>query len=79
MPLKNRLVMVPMALGHATFEDYVTDRVIDWYVERAKGSIALIIVEPSGVAASTADLSGAHIAGLEGGNRWNRANTMLSA
>ncbi len=43
MSLPNRIVMTAMHLGY-TPEGEVTDRLIDFYVERAKGGIGLIIV-----------------------------------
>lgn len=43
MQLKNRLVMAPMATLGADRNGYVTERVIDYYVERAKGGVGLII------------------------------------
>jgi 2,4-dienoyl-CoA reductase (NADPH2) len=43
MSLPNRIVMTAMHLGY-TPEGEVTDRLIDFYVERAKGGVGLIIV-----------------------------------
>ena len=45
MELKNRIVMAPMATSLAGDFGSVTDRLIDYYVERAKGGVGLIIVE----------------------------------
>jgi 2,4-dienoyl-CoA reductase-like NADH-dependent reductase (Old Yellow Enzyme family)/thioredoxin reductase len=46
LELKNRIVMPPMRTNLATAEDeMVTQRLIDHYVERAKGGVGLIIVE----------------------------------
>lgn len=45
LELKNRLVMSPMVTLYATKEGEVTDRMIDYYVTRAKGGIGLIIIE----------------------------------
>jgi 2,4-dienoyl-CoA reductase-like NADH-dependent reductase (Old Yellow Enzyme family)/thioredoxin reductase len=45
MELKNRLVMPPMATNYALKDGTVTDRQIDYYEERAKGGIGLVIVE----------------------------------
>lgn len=45
MSLKNRLVMPPMVTNFGTKEGYVTDRTKDYYEERAKGEVGLIIVE----------------------------------
>lgn len=43
MELKNRIVMPAMHLSY-TFDGQVNDRLIDFYVERAKGGVGLIIV-----------------------------------
>jgi 2,4-dienoyl-CoA reductase (NADPH2) len=43
MNLKNRIVMTAMHLGY-TPEGEVTDRLVDFYAERAHGGVALIIV-----------------------------------
>jgi len=43
--LKNRLVMSPMTMNYATEEGFATERLIGYYVERAKGGVGLIIVE----------------------------------
>lgn len=45
MTLKNRIVMPPMGTNYATEEGYVTDQLKDYYEERAKGGVGLIIVE----------------------------------
>jgi 2,4-dienoyl-CoA reductase-like NADH-dependent reductase (Old Yellow Enzyme family)/thioredoxin reductase len=45
LELKNRLVMPPMATNYATEDGEVTQRQIDYYEERAKGGVGLIIVE----------------------------------
>lgn len=45
MKLKNRLVMPPMGTSLADVNGAVTDRLINYYVERAKGGVGLIIVE----------------------------------
>jgi 2,4-dienoyl-CoA reductase-like NADH-dependent reductase (Old Yellow Enzyme family)/thioredoxin reductase len=47
LELKNRLVMPPMATNYALKNGEVTQRQIDYYEERAKGGIGLIIVEVS--------------------------------
>jgi 2,4-dienoyl-CoA reductase-like NADH-dependent reductase (Old Yellow Enzyme family)/thioredoxin reductase len=47
LELKNRLVMPPMATNYASKDGQVTDRQIDYYAERAKGGVGLIIVEVS--------------------------------
>ena len=43
MSLPNRIVMTAMHLGY-TPDGEVTDRFIDFYIERAKGGVGLIIV-----------------------------------
>ena len=44
--VKNRIVMPPMRTDLASVNDnMVTERLIDYYVERAKGGVGLIIVE----------------------------------
>jgi 2,4-dienoyl-CoA reductase-like NADH-dependent reductase (Old Yellow Enzyme family)/NADPH-dependent 2,4-dienoyl-CoA reductase/sulfur reductase-like enzyme len=44
MELKNRIVMPPMDGGYGGADGSVTQRMIDYYVERAKGGVGLIIV-----------------------------------
>jgi 2-enoate reductase len=39
LKLENRIVMPPMATNFASLEGYVTDKQIDYYVERAKGGV----------------------------------------
>lgn len=46
---KNRLVMSPMGTNYADPHGYVTERMIDYYVERAKGGVGCIYVEHTGV------------------------------
>ncbi len=43
--LKNRIVMPPMVTLFAGLDWGVTDRLIDYHVERAKGGVGMIIVE----------------------------------
>jgi len=43
--VRNRIVMPPMNINHATTEGYVTQKMIDHYVERAKARVGIIIVE----------------------------------
>jgi 2,4-dienoyl-CoA reductase-like NADH-dependent reductase (Old Yellow Enzyme family)/thioredoxin reductase len=43
MEVRNRIVMAPMGTHSSDAEGYVTDRMIDYYVERAKGGVGLII------------------------------------
>ena len=43
--LKNRLVMAPMATNYAEENGEVTERMKNYYVERARGGVGLIIME----------------------------------
>lgn len=43
--LKNRVVMAPMCMGFGQFNGKVTPVMEDYYVERAKGGVGLIITE----------------------------------
>ncbi len=43
MPLKNRIIMSAMDLGF-TSDGTINDRIINFYVERAKGGVGLIVV-----------------------------------
>lgn len=45
MKLKNRIIMAPMATNFAANDGSVTDRMLDYYRERAKGGVGLIISE----------------------------------
>lgn len=45
MQLKNRIVMPPMHTRFASESGETTDRIIEYYVERAKGGVGLIIIE----------------------------------
>jgi 2,4-dienoyl-CoA reductase-like NADH-dependent reductase (Old Yellow Enzyme family)/thioredoxin reductase len=47
MELKNRIVMPAMHTGFATAAGAVTQRLIDYYVQRADGEVGLIVVELS--------------------------------
>jgi len=47
--LRNRIVMAPMGTWLAAGDGSVSQRLIDYYVERAKGGVGLIISEPVGV------------------------------
>ncbi len=47
--LANRLVMPPMATNYASPEGFVTERQIDYYVERARGGVGYITVEHTGI------------------------------
>ena len=44
MQLKNRIVMTATHLGYATPEGEVSDRLVEFYLQRAKGGVGLIIV-----------------------------------
>lgn len=61
MQLKNRIVMAPMGSCLGNLHGEVTDRVIDWYAERAKGGAGLICVEDTLVTA--AEQCGLEVAG----------------
>ncbi len=45
MHLKNRIVMPPMGTGFADTSGYVTDQMIEYFAERARGGVGLIIIE----------------------------------
>ena len=45
MEVKNRIVMAPMGTHASDRDGFVTDRMIDYYVERAKGGVGLIIIQ----------------------------------
>lgn len=45
MTLKNRVVMPPMGTNYADAEGLVTDRIINYYADRAMGGTGLVIVE----------------------------------
>lgn len=47
--IKNRLVMAPMATRFASFNGKVTERLIRYYQERAKGGVGLITIEATAV------------------------------
>jgi len=49
METRNRLVMAPMGLGVAHGEDGIADAAIDFFVERAKGGVGLIIVSGASI------------------------------
>ena len=44
MELRNRIVMTAIHLAHADEDGFVTDRMIEFYAERAKGGVGLIEV-----------------------------------
>jgi len=47
--IKNRISMPPMQTSYADHKGFITDRQIDYYVERAKGGVGLIIFEHTGI------------------------------
>lgn len=44
MELKNRLVMLPVTTGYGEDDGTVGDRFVDYFIERAKGGVGLIII-----------------------------------
>ncbi len=71
--LKNRLAMSQMTMNFATEEGHVTDRLIAYYTERAKGGVGLIFVEGTyftpegkGYVRQLGIASEGHVAGLKG-------------
>ena len=53
--IKNRIVMAPMLMGFGQFNGNATEKMMNYYEERAKGGTGLIITEITRVN----DLSGA--------------------
>ncbi len=49
--LANRVVMAPLPSGYATQDGFVNDALFDYYMQRAHGSVGLIITEPAWVLA----------------------------
>ncbi|MFA4916387.1 MAG: FAD-dependent oxidoreductase [Syntrophales bacterium] len=49
LELKNKLVMLPMGTNFAATGGYVSERLIDYFVERAKGGVGFIIVEATAI------------------------------
>lgn len=45
LEIKNRIVMAPMLMGFGQFNGNATDKMMDYYEERAKGGTGLIITE----------------------------------
>lgn len=43
--IKNRIVMPPMHMGMGRFDGHITEKMADYYEERAKGGTGLIILE----------------------------------
>jgi 2,4-dienoyl-CoA reductase-like NADH-dependent reductase (Old Yellow Enzyme family)/thioredoxin reductase len=63
--IKNRVVMSPMLMGFGTFDGTVTDKMANYYEERAKGGTGLLITEITRIndvngAAAFAQLSMSH-------------------
>ena len=52
LEMKNRIVMAAVGSSLADDEGFVTDRAIDYYVERARGGVGLIIVKLTSVMAN---------------------------
>ena len=46
---ENRLVMSPMGTNYADPHGYITQRMINYYLERAKGGVGCIYIEHTGV------------------------------
>jgi len=44
LELRNRIVMAPMGTNYAAEDGHITERIKDYYEERAKGGVGLIIV-----------------------------------
>jgi 2,4-dienoyl-CoA reductase-like NADH-dependent reductase (Old Yellow Enzyme family) len=49
LEIKNRIVMPPMATNYASPEGFATERLIAYYVERARGGVGYITVEHTGI------------------------------
>lgn len=45
LSLRNRIVMPPMGTNYGSPQGYVTDQLLNYYEERAKGGVGLVIVE----------------------------------
>lgn len=58
MDLNNRIVMLPMGTHYADDDGFVTERLLDFYEERAKGGVGLVIVEVSCVDSPVGKLLG---------------------
>ncbi len=50
LQLRNRIAMAPMGTWYADEEGFVTDRMVEYYRERARGGVGLVIVEHTAVA-----------------------------
>ena len=53
MEIRNRIVMLPLTTGYCVNDETVSDRFINFYAERAKGGVGLIIVPFSPVLAGS--------------------------
>ena len=49
MTIKNRIVLPPMLMGYGSTDGYVTERMLNYFEERAKGGAGLVIVEAVGI------------------------------
>ena len=47
LQLQNRIILAPMLTFYATKDGSVSDQMIDYYTERARGGCGLVIVESS--------------------------------
>ncbi len=45
MQIKNRIVLAPMGTNYCDNKGYVNQRIIDYYEERARGGVGLLIIE----------------------------------
>ena len=45
MELRNRVVMAPLGTNLADVSGAVSERLLEWHLERARGGVGLIIVE----------------------------------
>ncbi len=69
--IKNRIVMSPMLMGFGQFDGCVTEQLMDYYEERAKGGTGLIITEITRIndkhgAAAFAQLGASHDYQIDG-------------
>ena len=60
--IKNRIVMPPMLMGFAQFDGKPTDKLMDYYEERAKGGAGLIMTEITRVNDKTGSAAFAQLA-----------------
>ena len=49
MEIKNRIVVPPMLMGYGSEEGYVTEQMLDYFEERAKGGAGMVICEVVGI------------------------------